>query len=146
LAPYFDTIFVTKKTTFISQPIEKELQDEQTRHCDALRSLVEQKDRNKGLFLSFALQNEGGPLPLGWVLSEVAKETIQEQLGKYLDQLKDPLEVKALRQAAKTSPRFKIEESKQLPATASLPLRGVQIILLNFWRSMVSTKFLEKFF
>ncbi len=69
----------------------------------ALRSLVEQQNRNKGLYLSFALREGQGPLPLGWVLSDVAKQTMQKQLVDYLKVLDDPLDERALRLAAQKS-------------------------------------------
>jgi hypothetical protein len=73
---------------------------------EALRSLVEKKNMNNGLYLSFALRDGQGPLPLSWVLSDVAKQAMQNQLGDYLKTLNDPLDVGALRLAAKKSPRF----------------------------------------
>ncbi|WP_432823193.1 hypothetical protein [Trichloromonas sp.] len=68
----------------------------------ALRALVEQqnKQRKKGLYLSLALRDGQGPLPLGWVLSDVAKQAMQKQLGGYLEVLGDPLDAGALRLAA----------------------------------------------
>ena len=66
----------------------------------ALRSLVERQGSYDGLYLSFALHDGQGPLPLGWVLSELAKETMQKQLRGQLDRLQDPLRINDLQRFA----------------------------------------------
>ncbi len=60
---------------------------------EALKILVTRQD---GLFLHFGLHDDHGPLPLGWVLSDVAKQTMQIQLQKYIDELNRPLDLNSL--------------------------------------------------
>ena len=63
----------------------------------ALRDLVERQD---GVFLQIGLKKGEGPLPLGWALSDVAQQTMQNQLKRILDGLQDPLDLTRLRAAA----------------------------------------------
>ncbi len=48
----------------------------------ALRDLVEDQG---GRFVHVALRGGGGPLPLGWVLSDIAKQTMQQQLQQMMN-------------------------------------------------------------
>lgn len=63
----------------------------------ALRDFVKQQN---GVFLQIGLKKGDGPLPLGWVLSDVAQQTMQKQVAGILDKLKAPLELDHLRRAA----------------------------------------------
>ena len=49
-----------------------------------------------GIYLRFGLEDGKGPLPLGWVLSDLAQETMLRQLETSLVGLEDPLDLDGL--------------------------------------------------
>lgn len=61
------------------------------------RNMMKKHMGSQGVFKEFGLQNVDGPVPLGWMLSQAAMQTMNERLRCYLDELKDhdPLNITA---------------------------------------------------
>ena len=57
-------------------------------------ALKKEIEDNGGVFKEFGLQNTKGPVPLGWVLSDAAKDTMKERLDCYIREMNaDPFEI-----------------------------------------------------
>ncbi len=52
----------------------------------ALQKTVKQLDREEGVFKEFGLQNIQGPVPLGWMLSDAAMNTMKKRLACYMNE------------------------------------------------------------
>lgn len=86
----------TPKANELRSPIDAMLNTRSGRGSQA-RAQMQEILGTRGIYKEFGLQNIGGPVPLGWMLSRAAMNTMDKRLGCYIDELEggDPLKMTA---------------------------------------------------
>ena len=79
----------------VLSPIDAMLNTRGGRGSLARSMLRKYIDSEKGIFKEFGLQNVEGPVPLGWMLSRAAMQTMNDRLSCYIKELpdRDPLKI-----------------------------------------------------